>query len=372
MTIPTRELILTIQNGDSPPLPVNTIRATRRPLYLTFQATAPGVFHLLSGNPRCAAPRYDLSALPANLAATRVVPTEIGPLGTNADYRAAEPLPELTETGTAIDLKDWGVRKRIELAGPGVQQLELDLEALAQCQAGYADLRIARDGRQLPYLLERTSITRLFAPVVTPTNDTKRPTVSLWTIRLPYRALPITELTLETDAPFFQREVRLLEAVPDERGNLYTVTRAGTTWVRNLEAKKEKLVLRLSAPPATDTLRLEIENGDNPPLTLKNVQAAYRATRLIFKATPGAPVHLYYGNRKASAPRYDIDLVARPLLSAEKSKATLAAAELLKKPGWMESEAMQGGTKWFFWIVLGAMVVVLVAVMTRLLPKPSA
>lgn len=76
-----------------------------------------------------------------------------------------------------------------------------------------------------------------------------------------------------------------------------------------------------------------------------------------------------YGNREAAAPRYDIDLVARQLLSAEKSKATLAPVDLLIQPGWTETESFQGGAKWFFWIVLGVMVGVLLVVIKRLLPK---
>ena len=58
-------------------------------------------------------------------------------------------------------------------------------------------------------------------------------------------------------------------------------------------------------------------------------------------------------------------------LSAEKSKVALAPAEALTKPGWTETESFQGGTKWVFWIVLGVMVVVLLVVITRLLPKPA-
>ena len=59
----SRELILFIRNGDSPPLSLKAVRAERRPVYLVFLARQSGIYHLLTGNARCAAPRYDLAAL---------------------------------------------------------------------------------------------------------------------------------------------------------------------------------------------------------------------------------------------------------------------------------------------------------------------
>lgn len=366
--LPTRELILTIQNGDSPPLNVAAIRATRRPVYAAWLATQPGPFHFLSGNARCSAPRYDLSALAASSTARLVQPRSAGALAANPDFRAVEPLPEMQDVGTAIDLAKWRFRKRIELAKPGVQQLELDLETLSRAANGFEDLRLARDGRQIPFLLERTSITRSFAPVIEKTDDPKRPTVSRWRIRLPHPALPVTQLSCETDAPFFKRDVSVTEQVPDERGNAYTVTRASGAWTRTLEQRKEKLVLSLS-PPAGDVLMLEIENGDNPPLALKNFTLRHPVTRMIFKTGSDAAPFLYYGNPQASRPRYDIDLVARQLLAAEKARATLGQDEPSKKSRWADAGDLGGKAGWIFWVVLGVVVVALLFVISRLLPK---
>jgi len=366
--LPTRELILTVQNGDSPPLNVAAIRATRRPVYVAWLAAQPGPFHFLSGNAKCAAPRYDLARLAASASARLMQPASVAALVANPAYRAAEALPEIQDVGTAIDLAKWKFRKRVALAKPGVQQLELDLETLSRAAAGFEDLRLVRDGRQIPYLLERTSITRSFAATVEKADDPKRPSVSRWRIRLPHVALPVTQLICDTEAPFFQRQVSLTEQVPDERGNAYTATRASATWTRTLEQRKEKLVLSLS-PPAGDLLMLEIENGDNPPLALKNFSLRHPVTRMIFKSGSEAAPFLYYGNPQASRPRYDIDLVARQLLAAEKVKATLGQAESLKKSAWSESAGLSGKAGWIFWVVLGVVVVALLVVISRLLPK---
>ena len=63
----SRELIVLIKNGDSPPLPISAVRVERRPVYLVFLARQPGAYHLLTGNAHCAAPHYDLAALGMNL-----------------------------------------------------------------------------------------------------------------------------------------------------------------------------------------------------------------------------------------------------------------------------------------------------------------
>jgi hypothetical protein len=367
-TLSSRELIVTIFNGDSPPLNVAAIHATRRPVYATWLATQAGTFHFLSGNPKCATPRYDLAALAASASARLVQPSNVAALTANPAYRASEALPEIQDVGTAIDLAKWKFRKRVEQVKPGVQQLELDLETLSRAASSFADLRLVRNGRQIPYLLERTSITRSFAPVVEKSDDPKRPTVSRWRIRLPLRALPVAQLLCETDAPFFRREVVVTEQVPDERGNPYTTARARATWMRTLDQRKEKLTLTLS-PPAGDTLLMEIENGDNPPLALKNFELRYPATRLIFKTGADTATFLYYGNREAGHPRYDIDLAARQLLAADKVKASLSQEESLKKSRWPNTAELRGQAGWIFWVVLGVVVAALLVVISRLLPK---
>jgi hypothetical protein len=367
-TIPVRELILTIQNGDSPPLVVTGMRASRRPVYISWLAKEPGAVQLLSGNPNCAAPRYDLTTLPPNVTATLVTPSEIDSLAPNPDWRAGEALAGIQEVGTTIDLSKWTYRKRIEISKAGVQQVELDLETLSRAAPGFQDLRLIRNGKQVPYLIERTPITRSLAPAIERADDPKRPTVSRWIIRFPNPSLPVTRLTCDTDAPFFKREVRLTEDVPDDRGNPRTVIRGTACWVRTPGEKMRKLALQ-TASPVTDSLILHVENGDNPPLDLKDFRSYYLATRVIFDSSMHGDTFLYYGNRSAALPRYDIDLIAPQLLAAKKVKATLVKAEPLKKTAWAEGESLTGKGGWVLWIALGALVVVLLGAMARLLPK---
>ncbi|MEW6665621.1 MAG: DUF3999 family protein [Thermodesulfobacteriota bacterium] len=368
VTIPMRELILTIRNGDSPPLSITGIRAALRPVFISWLAKEPGDFLLLSGNPSCPAPRYDLTALPPTVAATLVTPPSTGSVARNPDWRAGGPIADIQEVGTAIDLSKWPFRKRIDMSRAGVQQVELDLETLSRAAPGLQDIRLIRDGRQLPFLIERTPIVRTLTPIVEKADDPKRPTTSRWTIRFPNPSLPVNQLTCEAVASLFKREVQIAEDVPDKRGNPHKVMRGSATWTRTLGEKAQKLIIK-TASPVTDRLILEIQNGDNPPLDLKEFRAYYTATRVIFKSSADGEAYLYYGNRSAPVPSYDINLVATQLLAEEKAKATLAKEERLKKAFWAESEGMTGRGGWVLWIALGAVVVVLLGVMARLLPK---
>ncbi len=362
-----KELIMTIENNDSPPLAITAVRGTRRPVYLTCMATEPGLFHLLSGNASCTAPKYDLAAM-AHDVSGRWTPSQAGPFVTNTAYRQTAPLPEVAESGAALDTSDWKFRKNVTFSQSGVQQLELDLEILSETSSDFSDLRLVRNGRQISYLIERPVLSRRITPLVKKEAVPKHPSMSRWQLKLPYRSLPLTRLYAQTDAPFFKRDLVLKELVPDERGNMIDVQRARGSWVRVLNQLKSPLSMEIQGSLTTDAIYLETDNGDNPPLELNHLEMEYSVVRLIFKATGTGDVYLYYGNPKARRPQYDIDLAARQMLAELKNKATLGTAEQLK--GHRGSIRQIGGaTGWIFWGVLGVVVIGLIVVITRLLPK---
>ncbi len=364
------ELLLLIQNQDSPPLPITAVRAERHPVYLVFLARSAGVYHLLTGNRQCPAPRYDLAALGANLKDAAVSPLQPTPLTDNPSYRAPELLPGVPHDGTALDVSAWKFRKAVKLTRAGAQQLELDLEVLAQAQPDFQDLRLLRDGKQLPYILERTSISRALTPGVTVTNDARDPKLSRWLIKLPQRKLPLARLSCVTRTSLFEREVSLCEEVADDRGETSRRHLGAASWVQTPNRPGREFVMTLGSPLQTDTVILETHNGDNPPIELEQFQVFYPATRVLFKAAPENQLFLYYGNPRASTPRYDLSLVAGQLLAADKSPAALAAAEQLKKSSWAEGRTPgKGGV--LFWGILALVVVGLLVIISRLLPKAS-
>ena len=367
--IHSRELLLLIRNQDSPPLPVTAVRAERRPVYLVFLARAGGRYHLLTGNPRCPAPSYDLAALGANLKNVAASPLQLSPLAVNPAYRVSEVLAGVQNGGTALDVAAWKYRKPVKLSRAGAQRIELDLDVLAHAQPGFGDLRLVSAGKQLPYILAPTSINRSLTPTVTTATDKKDPRISRWIIKLPRPGLPVTRLHCTARTPLFQRDMTLYEEQTDERGDKYRRTLAGAAWTQTPDRTSREFILAFQSPPQSDTLVLETHNGDNPAVELDNFQVFYPATRMLFKAQPADELLLYYGNPQVSAPRYDLSLVAGQLLAAHQADAGLAAEEQLKRSWGADSQPGKGSV--VFWAILAMVVLVLLVIISRLVPRST-
>jgi hypothetical protein len=369
--VPARELVLLIHNQDSPPLPVRGLKVERRPVYMVFLGRSGAQHHLLTGNPLCEAPRYDLASLGPNLTGLPVTAIQLSRLADNPCYRAPEVLTGIQEGSTALDVSDWKYRKAVRVERPGAQQLELDPEVLAHATGGYDDLRLVRAGKQVPFIIERTSLSRALAPTVNPVADPKEPKLSRWLVKLTLAGVPISRLSCTARTPLFERQMSIYEEVADERGTKYRRPLGTATWVSTPHRAGRDFVVGLDSPPRSDTLYLETDNGDNPPVDFEKFRVFYAATRLVFKAQGEGEFFLYYGNPRVGPPRYDLSLVAGQLLAAAKSTAGLEAEQQLKGPSWRESHAAgKGGV--VFWGILALVVVVLFAIIARLLPKAPA
>jgi uncharacterized protein DUF3999 len=369
--IHTRELFVLIRNEDSPPISIDAVRADRRLIRLTFFANQPGQYSLLSGNTQSAAPRYDLSALSGklrNAKATDVVPSALAP---NPNYRPPEALSAVKFNGAQIDMAKWKFRKPLPLTQSGVQQVELDAELLARSQADQRDIRIVRGEYQLPFIFERSSVSRPVSLSGAAANDSKKPALSRWSLKLPQPGVPITRLVCTSSSPLFHRQMRLWEEVTDERGDKFASDLGRATWDQTPDAPKRDLVIELNARPQSDRLFLETDNGDNPAIELHEFRGYYPVTRVVLKATPdpAKPVWLYYGNLDATAPRYDLTLVAGELLKAERSTITAGPEENLSPKPSFVGQTLTGSTRYIFWGALALVVIVLLAIMSRFLPK---
>lgn len=366
-TARARELVVKIQNGDSPPLTIREVRARRRPVNLLALARQAGPHFLLVGNRRATAARYDLAGLGvagANVAAA----VSVAGLVANPDYREPETLPEVAARGAAFDARDWQFRRPVTVPGAGVVQLELDAEVLAHTQSSLADVRVVSDGKQVPFLFERTGLERAVKIEWAVRPDPKRPRVGRWMIKLPLANLPVERLTFRTQMALFQRNLSLFEETKDFNGERQQRTLATAVWQRTPEQGRGRIELGWTARPTTDTLFLETDNGDNPAIEFENFEMFHRVTRLRCKTSAGMALELYFGNPKADAPRYDLGLVAGTLLSAEKVLALLGPVERLKKAPRGEGEALGGTAGYVFWAALALVVVGLLLVIRKLLP----
>jgi len=372
---PTRELLIHIHNGDSPPLNLDGVRASQHPVNLLFLAPAAGSFTLLTGNLQSAAPRYDLAAFAGEMRKAEATLVTAGDLEMMPDYHPREslgtaPLPDVPLEGAPLDITGWSHRKAVQLAHAGVQELELDLEALALARPDNADLRLLRNGNQIPYVLELPALARALTLTPESAPDAKRPALSVWRLALPQSGLPLRRLVLSSTTPLFQRQLRIYEKLTDADGRVFENTLASGAWSRTPEpGVPESRVFDLADRLRTNTLWIETDNGDNPAIALGAVQAVHPVVRLVFKTTETEGFTLAYGNPAVAAPRYDLSLVAVKLLTASRNVAQLAAggATVAAKPAFA---GLDGG--YVFWGALALVVIVLLVVVAKLLPKPPA
>ncbi len=372
--VPSRELLLLVANGDSPPLALDQIQAQRRLVQLTFLAKQAGSYQLLSGNRQCAAPNYDLSSLSAELKGASGTALRPSPLTPMPEYKAADNLGMLASKGAPIDTSGWKFHKKLDPFGAGARQVEFDLDVLAGAARDFRDVRIVRDGKQVPFVLERTSISRsvTIVPKPEPEPDKERPTVSRWSLKLPRAGLPVTRVVATAAPGLFQRDMRLFEAVTSEHGDSYPRQLASGRWQQLPDQPTHDYVLQVNEAPTADTLTLETDNGDNPPIELRGFAAYYPVTRAVFVATGDStePLWLYYGNPEASAPRYDVSLMANQLLGAERQ--TVAAGAEEKGTTSAVVTTLSGARRYIFWGTLAVAVATLLIVISRLLPKTEA
>ena len=387
-----QEIMVHIHNGDSPPLAISKVEAEMLPATLFFLAQTGGQYRLLSGNPRASAVHYDLAAfagefhrveaavgVPGNIEA---VPNHPAVASTGED-----PLPELSATGALIETTPWRISRAVQVSRVGVQELELDPAVLAHSQTSLDDLRLVRNGNQIPYVIERTNLYRSVAVTPTLDPDAARPTVSRWKIVLPHDRLPFHRLVLTSSTALFQRHFRFYEKRQPDGGSAYESTFVQGDWSRlpgpgvpasgvfyfaggdptMVGASIDRTPPDLQARLESDTLWFETDNGDNPPVVLTSAKILYPVIRLVFKIDATDGITLIYGNRAVIAPNYDLRLVAERLLTSSRNSAGLSAED----PNASRHFIPGRNAGIYFWAALGAVVVVLLVIVARLLPKPA-
>jgi hypothetical protein len=232
-------------------------------------------------------------------------------------------------------------------------------------------------GRQLPYILEADASEERVELVAereprngrgseTPTSRYRLAAAGSNAGRAP--ALPLRALELEFDAAFFSRAARVLEPARGSRGPERVVF-AG---VLARQAAEATGALRVALDGAyVDSLRLEVEEGDNAPLTLVRAAGVVRVPRVVFKASAGR-YRLLLGNPEATPPRYDLASLRREVLSYSAVALRAGAAEdNLAQRGSLWGRLRAAPPTLLLWSALGGAVVVLLLLTARILRQPQ-
>jgi len=315
-------VLLEIQDGDSPPL--RSVRGVARgaATRLLFPVVDAAPLTLYYGNEATRAPAYDLEFLKERLAgAAGVGLARLDAEAANPRFHAAPPLKFVPTSGAGLDVTRW--RAARTLAVPpreDVYAVTLQAGDLGLLRPNLGDLRIAdASERQVPYVLfPEASEERVSLDVVRDAGKGEGRALTRYRLRTPSALgeerspLPMRRLELEVAEGFFDRPGRVL--VPATAGGARRsdeVLFAGR--LSRGAGRREPVTIPLSGAYRSE-LVLEVEEGDNAPLTLSGARAAVAVPRVAFKAGPG-PLRLLLGNAEAPAPRYDIDTLRQEVLS---------------------------------------------------------
>lgn len=359
-----RTLVVTVENGDSPPLSLRQpVRVTFELLRLRFSARPGERYALAVGNRSAKPPRYDLAALPALGELPAVALAVPGPLERNPAFLAEEAAKGAPSEGAAIDSSRWRRSRGVSCQGGGVQALEVTPEVLSRSPS-LADLRLVSGGRQIPYILERGCLARRLDATLEPLPSERGDRVNRRRVRLPHAGLPLEEIRCTVADQVFRRDVSVYEELPPERGGRRALGVA--TWERRGQPGGGSFAVGLGGRPARGALLLEMDDGDNAPLALKECSVGWHTSRLLFKAPAVETVTLLYDNPDAGTSRYDLALLADELLAADAASATLAPDE----GGGQRAGVVlpEGWERWALWGALTIVVAVLIVVIAKLLP----
>jgi hypothetical protein len=351
-----RELDLVIEDGNNPPLAITAIRARLAPQPWIYFESSDGAPLRATYGKDIASPLYDLEASRPDVEKRETANAEWGkpvaPITAGEEPKVTIPL------GGAIAREQFRVSRTLPEAPAGLTVLLLDAHVLARSN-DLVDVRIAAaNGRQVPYLVEDRA-----EPLAVTLNVPIRAAEgrsSIYRLVLPYDAWPQgTRLVLTTSARVFDRDV-VVRRVPDNHRNRRAEAIARSTW---RSADPELVPHAFEASVAVRDARaieLVVDEGDNAPLPITSARLLLPSRALRFYH-PGTPLYLLYGNPRASAPRYDIALIAPRLFGEPARELSLPTAAIDER-----SSDETKGRKWF-WIGIIIAAVVLIAMLLRLL-----
>jgi hypothetical protein len=357
------ELVLDVDNGNSPPLTVNSVSVTYAPVNAVFQAKAAGVFRLAFGNRQAQRRSYDLAGLSGYLTGKNFAKPQAGQVTANPGYAPAEPLPALDTLGAAIDVSKWSYKAAVSVERRGVEALDLSVPVLSRLGGDLRDLRLVSGGRQVPYILDRDYALRGLPAEITKAEGR---TAGFYAIKLPCDNFPLKSVAFSVPNGVFQRQVTLYD--PEPPGGGRDMREIGSAvWTNDGHNADGNYSISVNSGLSGRELLLRVQDGDNNALELSGVKLYYPVSRLIFKWTGDAGLWLYYGNPQAGYPQYDIALVAQELLNAEKQTARLEG-EAAGNSDWGSFRLSSGLAKAAFWAVLAAVAALLIVLIVKLLP----
>ncbi len=309
---PGREWQVVIEGDATAPLANVSIGVVGpKPRIVFPRAAGSGPWQLYFGNAKTRVPHYDVDAFRATLGEhPQFATASIGSVNANPRFAVPPPLRFVANVGAALDVEHYRLARELQLDnGEEIYAVDLLPEEVGAARDDLADVRIVdKDGKQIPYVRadawqEKT--------INLPLGTTEPGRTERHVFQLPH-APPIAGLLLNlNDPPFFSRTVRVIDEASGDRRDRHVLLDT-----RFIKEEDRQTPPRLSLDGRRHAaLVLEIENGDNTPLPISNVQALVRVPRLAFKVKDAKTLTLLAGNAAAAPADYDIATLRQQVLA---------------------------------------------------------
>lgn len=179
--------------------------------------------------------------------------------------------------------------------------------------------------------------------------------------------LKITSLRIDAEGQY-KRSYSLKRVVDGEEyytnisGKLYNFQ------FNNIDINSNTIVFNNSVFEGGDEIRVIINNKDNPPLKVNNIEAEYIIDKIVFKTDKESRYKLIFGNDKVKRPAYDIEDFKEYIKKEDISEARLAEIEIVREV--KDKKEIPFQTIFNILIVITA-IVLFIVIIAKMKPKKS-
>lgn len=273
-------VVLSVQDAWDQPLTIRSVDALLSRRVLLVEDA--GALTLYGGSPDWSA-SYDLQLRAWELAREPATRAELGAMERNPDWQ--DPLDvSALQPGSVVDPSRFRFSRAV--TGAGIARIALPYDVLLNTRSALSDLRLL-DGerRQIPFVQDRGAVTTEITGL-TQTQE-QSGTITRLRVQLPGPSSPVSALVLESPDHAFGREVQVYTGAAGRR--LMT----SSSWLGQ-EQGRSRLVLPLRTV-AESGLLIEVDHGDNAPITIGEVKL-YGPSITLLARLPEGGATLYYGD----------------------------------------------------------------------------
>ncbi len=321
---PGGEIKLELSSGTSRPPGLEAVEGEFEPQWLVFAAQQPGDYTIGYGNAGLAPPHYPSAAPPVALESISLA---------GAGPEKEQPLPEAPAQSAGLGAPipkqpfqaSWPVQAGTAIPGQLVR-LEIPGEVYASAQPSLGDLRLACQGRQVPYVLYAPPSPALVVAIHGAAPVSAGSGRSEILVPLPQKNLPLSSLALFTKSAVFKRGVEVFGQRASSRPGIEnegaTMVASGDFLCPGEGELPCRLGLCLSEAGGASALRVAFSDTDNPPLPSVDV-ALWRRRHVLLFFLPEGEVRLLAGSLSLGQPSYDLAALKEQLLNLPAAKVTL-------------------------------------------------